>query len=48
MTTQREITQMPERRSPASKMRAIISWIIETDRRFRMTQEQIDRMTDRF
>lgn len=29
-------------------VRAILSWIAETDRRFRATQKRIDRFRDRF
>ena len=48
MHTPRETTQLPMRQSPASTLRTLIDWIVETDRRFRMTQDQIDRMADRF
>jgi hypothetical protein len=48
MKTPHETTQIPERQNPASTLRTIINWIVETDRRFRMTQDQIDRLTDRF
>lgn len=48
METPQHTQQMPDRSSPASKLRTLIDWIVETDRRFRMTQDQIDRMTDQF
>lgn len=42
-------TQTPDHRAaPASTMRIIVNWIVKTDQEFRMTQDQIDRMTDRF
>jgi hypothetical protein len=47
MNTLRETTQMPKRHSPASKLRTIIDWIVETDRRFRMCQDRIDRFRDK-
>jgi len=37
-----------EQPQPVSTWQTIINWIVETDRRFRMTQDRIDRMSDRF
>lgn len=49
MHTQLNHTQTSAHRAaPMSTMRTIVNWIVETDRKFRMTQDQIDRMTDRF
>ncbi len=37
-----------DRHQPLSTMQAIIQWIIDTDRRFRRSQDRIDRLSDRF
>ena len=54
MMTPREKTELPasltsgqRERPPVSKVRTIINWIVETDRRFRMSQDRIDSLSDR-
>ena len=36
------------RAQPAQTVRGILNWIVETDRKFRVTQNRIDRFGDRF
>lgn len=36
------------RAQPAQTVRGILNWIVETDRKFRMTQNRIDQFSDRF
>ena len=48
MFAPRETPIVTERSSPASKLRTIIEWIMETQRSFRRCQDGIDRLSDRF
>lgn len=48
MTQQDASPRTPERPQALDTVRSFLSWIAETDRRFRMTQSRIDRFSDRF
>ncbi|WP_157440830.1 hypothetical protein [Aestuariivita boseongensis] len=37
-----------QRAHPVETVRNILSWIAETDRKFRMAQARIDQISDRF
>ncbi len=36
------------RAQPVQAVRGILNWIVETDRKFRVTQSRIDQFSDRF
>jgi hypothetical protein len=38
----------PNTPPPTSRVRYFLTWLAEADRRFRETQSQIDRFTDRY
>jgi hypothetical protein len=37
-----------DRKGRAPAMRNLVEWIVDADRKFRVTQSRIDRMSDRF
>lgn len=48
MTTKSAVPHHKDRNQPVQTVRGVLHWIIETDRRFRVTQARINQFGDRF